>query len=203
MFSQKVKVLPLPNRSFVTLSGFVCPLNIHTICTPRAKKIGHECVYCWVYYPHLPIMLPVQGEMEKVRKRVMTVWQINHFLIYSEAFLKKKIVSLFLGLQGLKYVNQNVIVNWLRRALMRFFFHDDIAPACEKQGVEVWRVSYKMVPVQLGKQQCDLPVATPCSIWRQQSIWWENCTKVQIPAGGRRDDPTNYKNTSHHWWLFC
>lgn len=27
---------------------------------------------------------------------------------------------------------------------------------------------------------------------------WKNCTKVEIPAGGRQDEPINYKNTSYH-----
>lgn len=46
MFSGKVKVLPLPNHCFITLSAFICPTNIHqnTVCTQSGKNRSCMCV---------------------------------------------------------------------------------------------------------------------------------------------------------------
>lgn len=74
--------------------------------------------------------------MEKVRKRVMTNKSLLLFKIFFFKRYPEKTKELFHGLQGLKYVNQDVIQNSLRRALM-MFFHDEIAPSCEKRGVDV------------------------------------------------------------------
>lgn len=51
----------------------------------------------------------------------------------------------------------------------------------ETQGTEVCRIAYRAVRVHF-RLQCHLPVAAPCSIWRQQWIWWKNSAGRRHPV---------------------
>lgn len=99
----------------------------------KCITVGHECVYCWIYYHHPTIMLHVCLQCE-IKKPL--------YLLFFLAFLKKMLIRLFLG------VWQNII-NSLTKT----------APSCEKQKMEVWRISYRS-PVE-------------------EAVWSASCNSLQ------------------------